>query len=108
MSTSNLILKSLSPKDFKILEPQLKPVDLPQGKILFDPGDAVDAVYFPQDAVVSLVVPLSTGEMIEAAMVGRDGVVAASAAMDGKVSLSRAIVQIGGKGVSCSADVLKK
>src|SRR4051794_26310967 len=41
-------------------------------------------------------------------MVGRDGVVAASAAMDGKVSLSRAIVQIGGKGVSCRADALKK
>jgi hypothetical protein len=40
-------------------------------------------VYFPYDAIVSLVVTLSTGEMIEAAMVGRDGVIGALAALDG-------------------------
>jgi hypothetical protein len=57
---------------------------------------------------VSLVVTLSTEEMIEAAMVGRDGVVGASAALDGRISLSRAIVQIGGHGVSCDVDVLKR
>ena len=46
---------------------------------------------------MSLVVTLSTGEMIEAAMVGRDGVVGASAALDGKISLSRGIIQLSGE-----------
>jgi hypothetical protein len=32
--------------------------------------------------------------MIEAAMVGRDGVVGVSGSLDGKISLSRAIVQM--------------
>ena len=65
-------------------------------KVLFDAGEPIDAVYFPTGAIVSLVVGLSTGEMIEAAMVGRDGVVGAAAALDGKNALSRAIVQLGG------------
>src|SRR4030081_1394718 len=45
--------------------------------------------------------------MVEAAMVGMDGVVGASAALDGKVSLSRGIVQLGGEIVVCDIDALK-
>jgi len=108
MTGRNLILQSLSASDLSLLEPHLKPIDLQQQKVLYEAGDTVNAVYFPYTAVVSLVVTLSTGEMIEAAMVGRDGVVAASAAMDGKISLCRAIVQIGGNGSTCPADTLKK
>src|SRR5207248_3143304 len=62
---------------------------------------------FPTDAVISLVVPLSTGETVETAMVGRDGVIGASAALNGRVSLNRAIVQIGGHSVRCPLDPLK-
>ena len=40
---------------------------------------------------------LSTGEMIEAAMVGGDGVVGASASVDGTISFSGAIVQMAGE-----------
>jgi hypothetical protein len=55
-----------------------------------------------------LVVGLSTGEMIEAAMVGKNGVVGASSALDGKVSLSRAIVQLGGPALVCEPGKLKQ
>jgi hypothetical protein len=37
------------------------------------------------------VVTLSSDQVVEAAMVGRDGVIGASAALDGKVALSRAV-----------------
>jgi CRP-like cAMP-binding protein len=105
---TNLLLASLSAADLNLLGPHLKPVELQQHKILFEASDSISAVYFPYDAVISLVVTLSTGEAIEAAMVGRDGVVGASAALDGRISLSRAIVQIGGHGVICQVDVLKQ
>jgi DNA-binding transcriptional regulator YhcF (GntR family) len=52
-------------------------------------------------------VSLSSGEMVEAAMVGRDGVVGASAALDGRVSLSRGIVQLAGAAVVCDLEALK-
>ena len=104
----NLLLASLSQDDQSLLQPLLRPVTLTQHTLLYDVGDPVTAVYFPTDAVVSLVVTLSTGEMIEAAMVGRDGVVGATAALNGRTSLSRAIVQLAGRGLQCSVDALKR
>jgi CRP-like cAMP-binding protein len=64
-------------------------------------------VYFSTNAIVSLVVGLSTGETLEAAMVGKDGAVGSAAALDGKISINRAIVQIPGNGFVCEADALR-
>ncbi len=107
MSKSNLLLDSLSPGDTAALHPHLEPVFLDQQRVLFDMNEPIDGVYFPTGAIISLVVGLSTGEMVEAAMVGRDGVVGAAAALDGKISLSRAIVQLGGSAFRCEVDALK-
>jgi CRP-like cAMP-binding protein len=105
---TNLLLASLSAADLKLLEPHLRLLDLQQQKILFEAGESVSTVYFPYDAVISLVVAVSTGETVEAAMVGRDGVVGAAAALDGNIAISRAIVQISGHGASCDVEVLKR
>ena len=69
-------------------------------------GDAISVVYFPTTSVISLVVALSSGEMVEAAMVGRDGIVGAAAALDGRISLSQAIVQLPGNARTCTVDAL--
>jgi CRP-like cAMP-binding protein len=103
----NFLLELISPSDLKILAPHLNPAYFEQHRVLFDADQRIRHVYFPTKAVVSLVITLSTGEMVEAAMVGKDGVVGASAALDGKVSLSRGIVQLSGEMVVCSIDALK-
>ena len=103
----NILLNLLSPSDLKTLEPHLKPARFEQHNVLFDADETINHVYFPTSAVVSLVVTLSTGETIEAAMVGMDGVVGASAALDGKIALSRGIVQLGGEAIVCDIDALK-
>ena len=105
--SENLLLASLAASGYALLHPYLKPVELKQTTILYEAGEPVDAVYFPTTALISLVVTLSTGEAIEAAMVGRDGVVGALAALDGNISLSRAIVQMGGYCLHCKPDTLK-
>jgi len=104
---SNRLLASLWSRDAEALRPQLRAVHLKQQKILYETGDAIAEVYFPTSAIVSLVVGLSTGEMVEAAMVGRDGVVGASSAFDGKISLCRAIVQLTGDAFACEAGALR-
>jgi hypothetical protein len=63
---------------------------------LLEAEQEIKHVYFPTGAVVSLVVTLESGDVVEAAMVGSDGVVGASAALDGRISLSRGIVQLSG------------
>jgi CRP-like cAMP-binding protein len=107
MPNRNLLLASLSAGDAAALQPHLKFVQLEHRKILFETGDPIELVYFPTTAIISLVVGLSTGEMVEAAMVGRDGLLGASSALDGKISLSRAIVQIAGDSFTCDVDALK-
>ena len=103
----NFLLGLLSSSDLKFLTPHLKSVHFEQQHVLFEAEEKISHVYFPTGAVVSLVVTLSTGEIIEAAMVGVDGVVGASAALDGKISLSRGIVQLGGEILVCDIDALK-
>jgi CRP-like cAMP-binding protein len=94
--TSNRVLAALAAADFEFLLPHLRSVDLPQEMVLFEAGNTISRVFFPSEGVVSLVVELTSGEMIEAAMIGREGVVGGLSALDSSISISRAIVQIAG------------
>jgi CRP-like cAMP-binding protein len=93
---SNLFLAALPDADFEALRPHLKPVDLPQGTVLYETGASINQVYFPRSGIVSLVVDLTTGDTIEAAMIGRESVVGASSGLNGQISVCKAIVQIAG------------
>jgi CRP-like cAMP-binding protein len=105
--SENLLLASLSSEDLALLLPHLKRVRVEQHQMLFDAGSEVHSSYFPLTAIVSLVMGLQDGETVETAMVGCDGVVSASSALDGKVSLSRGVVQLGGDVMACEANDLK-
>jgi CRP-like cAMP-binding protein len=98
---SNAILASLSDSNIASLRPHLKATYLEQKTVLYEVGDTIKAVYFPVNAVVSLVVTLATGGMTEAAMVGKDGAVGIASALDGKIAMCRAIVQLGGEAIVC-------
>ena len=69
----NRILEALPQNIFAAVEPHLRSVKLVFGDVIAETGDPVDNVYFPFTGVVSLVVEMQVGEMIETAMVGRDG-----------------------------------
>jgi CRP-like cAMP-binding protein len=103
----NHLLAKLSQDDFQRLEPFLKVRPYGQHSVLFEADEEIKHVFFPSGAVVSLVVTLQSGELVEAAMVGWDGVVGASAALDGRISLSRGIIQLPGDIVVCSIAGLK-
>jgi len=105
---SNHLLASLPAADLAMLRPHLEPIEFVRGAVLYDVGDTIGRVYFPHSGIVSLVVDLKTGETVEAAMIGRDGVVGGSAALDGDTSLSRAIVQIPGAGLQLELRPLRQ
>jgi CRP-like cAMP-binding protein len=107
MQKSNHLINLFSPHDAALLRPHLRNVHLEQQRVLAETGGHADTVYFPLDAIVSLVVALSSGEIIEVAMVGRDGAVSVGAALDGRISLSRAIVQLAGDALACDVGALK-
>jgi len=75
--------------------------------VSYDVGDTISTVYFPTTAVISLVVTLATGEMTEAAMVGRDGAVGIASALDGKIATSLAVTQLSGDAMVCDPAAFK-
>ena len=105
--SSNRILNSLPQNVFAAVEPHLQEVKLPFADVIAEPGEPVGKVYFPTAGIVSLVVEMKVGEMIETAMVGRDGVVNGTAALDSKIALHKGIVQVEGSAVTISPDVLR-
>ena len=106
--STNLILNALSQNIFAAMEPHLRNVTLAFGDVVAETGVPVSNVYFPFTGVVSLVVAMKVGEMIETAMVGRDGVVNGTSALDGKMSLHKGIVQVAGEATMINPDVLRK
>ena len=104
----NHFLASLSPHDFELLRPHLKPFVMVHEDLLFDAGETVNWVYLPHSGVISLVIGLADGQFIEAAMIGRDSLVGGSAALDGKVSLNRGIVQVEGQASTLAVETLRE
>lgn len=108
IQSQNHLLASLRSADFELLRPHLKQIELVHEKVLFEAGDKVTHIYFPHSGVVSLVVELADGQMIEAAMIGRDSLVGGSSALDGKIALNKGIVQLPGTASILAVDRLRK
>jgi CRP-like cAMP-binding protein len=72
--TRNQILARLPREDFERLRAELETVSLSVRQKVFDQGQPIEWVYFPESGVISLVKILTDGGPIEAATVGNEGV----------------------------------
>jgi CRP-like cAMP-binding protein len=102
----NRLLSALPSEDRALLTPHLSTVDLEKGRLLYDPGDLIDQVYFPNDCVISLMTLMESGAAIESAAIGREGALGLMAAVAPRQSLSRAIVQSPGTALRIAAGPL--
>ena len=73
LSTKNYILNALPEEDFNRLLPDLTPVKLPHGQILYRPGEPIEYVYFPNNSVLSVVAITADGQSVESGVIGREG-----------------------------------
>ena len=74
-SKKNLILGSLSDKEYEHLYPSLEPLALARGTILYAAGDSARHAYFLLSGMISLVAITEDGKAIEVGMVGNEGMV---------------------------------
>jgi CRP-like cAMP-binding protein len=102
----NRVLLSLPPEEITRIAPHLVAVNFKSGQILHESGQFVDTMYFPEDAVCSLVTPMKDGSMLEAGIIGREGFVGASALLGTGHSLLRSMIQLPGLGFSIKAKIL--
>jgi CRP-like cAMP-binding protein len=103
----NHLLAALPVAAFKLLRPHLETIELVQEDVLVGAGDRLTRVFFPHNGVISLVVSLAGGGMVEVAMIGRDSIFGASAALDGNISLTDAIVQLPGTASTLEVGILR-
>ena len=103
----NRLLAALPPQDLARWLPALELVELPLGAVLYESGVAMEHVYLPTTALVSLLYVLENGSSAEIAVVGNDGLVGVSLFMGGETTTSRAVVQSAGAGYRMRSQALK-
>lgn len=92
----NQLLNALPPTDFRELQPNLKRVEMPHGKVLYNVGEPIDYIYFPENSIVSTVSFFEDGASIETGITGREGMTGFGVALSNDVAQRETSVQAEG------------
>jgi len=92
----NHLLAALPAAEREHIYPHLQLVEMPPGKVVYEPGDVLRYAFFPTDCIVSLLYVLEDGASTEISIVGNDGLIGLTLFMGGGTSPRRAVVQSGG------------
>lgn len=104
---ANRVLAALPRQDYQVLQAELEPVPLAYGEILYEAGERLRHAYFPNDAVVSLLVKVED-KALEVGLVGREGMVGIPLVLGAEVSAVRALVQGTGTALRMKAAALRE
>jgi CRP-like cAMP-binding protein len=104
---TNGLLAALPATEWERWQPHLEAVTLQLGQVLYEPGATLSHVYFPTNAIVSLLYVMENGASAEIAVVGFEGIVGISLFMGGESTPSRAVVQSAGDGFRLRAALMK-
>jgi len=99
----NRLLASLRDEELSALLRHFREVPITQGELLEERGQRVDAVYFPQSGMISLIVEMPEDEAVEVGMVGSEGAVGITAGLGSRVASITSLVQVSGTSYKMSA-----
>ncbi|MBF2018887.1 MAG: Crp/Fnr family transcriptional regulator [Hydrococcus sp. C42_A2020_068] len=104
----NQLLAALPRSEYQRLAPHLQLVSLSAGQVLYEPGETISEVYFPNRAMISLVSIMEDGSTTEVGLVGNEGMVGLPVFLGGEFTTNCAIVQIPDGAMKLDANVLKE
>jgi hypothetical protein len=104
----NRILSMLAPAEYQRLRSSLESVVLNKSQMLYAPGDVIDHIYFPDDAVVSLLFDVDEHRTVEVAMEGKEGAVGFAIYLGGVTSCNLSIVREAGTAQRLEVNSLKR
>jgi CRP-like cAMP-binding protein len=108
VSIDNKLLAALPRAGYQHLLANLEPVTLAYGDVLYEPGDPIKHVYFPNDSLISLLTLVDHHLALEVGMVGREGMVGITFAPGVGVTPFRALVQGAGTAMRIKVAPLRK
>ncbi len=105
----NALLSALPEEARGMLLADANLVELPQRRVLWEPGQVAKAVYFPLSGVVSLVTVMGDGDMVEVATIGREGMAGLHHFLGSRsIPNVRAICQVAGDAIEVDAGVFRQ
>ena len=99
----NRLLTALPPDMLTNLLPRLSSVILPGKQVLYPPDTPIEAVYFPESGMISLVGTLEDGVRAEVGMIGREGMLGMPLLAGVDTSFVEAQVQLAGTALRMTA-----
>lgn len=103
----NRLLSALPSSEYERLLPYLETVSLPLKQIIYAPNEPIEYVYFPNSGIISLVNLTEDGGTVEAATVGKEGMVGIPVLLGTDRMVGQAITQIVGDAVRMKTDVFR-
>jgi CRP-like cAMP-binding protein len=104
----NSLLAAVPRKEYRRLAAGFEAVSLTFGEVLYEPGETIRHVYFPNKSLISLLT-LADGHLaLEVGLIGREGMVGIPLVLGHTVSSVRALVQGSGMAMRMSAARFRK
>jgi CRP-like cAMP-binding protein len=107
-SPENRIIAVLDGADYQNFLSQLEQVTLAQGDVLYEPGDKIDYVYFPETAVFSMLCTMADGDTAEVGPVGREGVVGLNIFFGTDITPTQLVAHVAGTAQRARAEQFKQ
>ena len=103
----NRLLAELPELELERLMPNLEPVSLALGQVIYESGGRMSHVYFPTDSIISLLYLMENGTTAEIGVIGYEGMVGLALFMGGQTTPNRAVVQSAGSAFRMRAKALQ-
>jgi CRP-like cAMP-binding protein len=104
----NSILAALLATEYKRILPRLEHVTLKRGEIVYRADQKIEAVYFPEEALIAMVDTTDDRRTVEVGLIGREGIVGINIFLGGAVTPDRAIVQLPGRAFRMKSKDLRR
>jgi CRP-like cAMP-binding protein len=98
-AATNRLLASLPDEDSHHLLALCETVEVELGQVLYEPGQPIRYIYFPEDSLLSLLAVAEGRMTLEVGSVGREGMIGASVALGHELAQVRVVVQRAGRAV---------
>jgi CRP-like cAMP-binding protein len=103
----NRLLAAMSKADLALLQPHLQPMHLPLRHDMERPNRPIEAVYFMESGIASVVAMEANQTQVEVGLIGREGMTGIAAVLGGNQSPHATYIQSAGEGQRMTAKNLR-
>lgn len=108
MSFENRLLAALPEQESKRLLPEMEQVTLGFNEVLYQPGERIEHVYFPNKGLIALTSPVNERATTAVNLIGNDGMTGICIFLGEAVLPTPMIVLVAGAALKMKASVLRK